>query len=123
MAALLVACAATDEPEEEEKPPQARPQIVGRVASIPPGRSFLLIQSIGEWRIVDGTILTTRGGEDRSANLLFTGERLGQFAAADIQSGQVEVGDAVLLLPAVVPRPDPAPAEHVEPEPEVENPG
>ena len=45
--------------------------------------------------IETGTILTTRGENDRTANLLVTGESLGQFAAADLKSGALEVGDAV----------------------------
>jgi hypothetical protein len=44
-----------------------------------------------------GQILTTRGPENRTANLRTTGEKLGEFAAADIQSGAVEPGDAVYL--------------------------
>ncbi len=55
----------------------------------------MLIQSYGSWTIEAGTILTTRGLDERSANLLVTGESLGEFAAADLQSGSVEIGDAV----------------------------
>lgn len=109
LAILLTACAGTEEPEEKKPEPQGRPVIVGRVASIPPGNSFVLIQSYGDWTVADGTVLTTRGTEERAGNLLVTGEKLGQFAAADIQSGDVHVGDAVLMLPA--PRPGPAPAQ------------
>ncbi len=94
-------CAAfqTKKPVEkkEDKPkekPEA-PNLIGRIASIPHDKRFVLIQSYGKWTVETGAILTTRGPDDRTANLLATGESLGEFAAADLQSGLVEVGDAV----------------------------
>jgi hypothetical protein len=78
-----------------KKPAVEGPELVGRIASIPAEKRFVLIQSYGSWNIETGTILTTRGPEERTANLLVTGEKLGQFAAADIQSGALEIGDAV----------------------------
>jgi hypothetical protein len=95
MGLVLCSCATTKKAEEEEKPKPNPPKLVGRIASVPPDRKFVLIQSYGPWDITTGSILTTRGEQDRTANLLFTGEKLGQFAAADIQSGTVERGDAV----------------------------
>lgn len=97
-AVFLTHCAAfksdkADEPKE--KPTTEAPKLVGRIASIPADKRFVLIQSYGKWNIEAGTILTTRGPEERTANLLATGESLGEFAAADLQSGFVEVGDAV----------------------------
>lgn len=119
---LLAGCAAKTEEEEEETTPQGRVEIVGRVASMPPGRNFVLIQSFGDWRVPEGTILTTRGADERSASLVVTGERLGQFAAADIRAGEVQVGDAVLRLPAVPPpTPEPDPAAAPEPSDEVDD--
>jgi len=121
---LLTSCSSTDDPEEEQPPPPARPQIVGRIASIPTGHSFVLIQSYGDWKVSDGTILTTRGADQRTANLLVTGEKLGQFAAADIQAGDVAVGDTVLLLPTTPPRPTPEFTDDAPPTPEEgESPG
>lgn len=111
LAILLTSCSSIEDPKEEKSEPPQRPEIVGRIASVPPGNSFVLIQSYGDWKVADGTILTTRGAEERSANLLVTGEKLGQFAAADIQAGEVAVGDTVLLLPARAPRPDPEPVD------------
>ncbi len=60
--AFLVSCA--DRPEEkpkekEEKP--ASPKLVGRVASIPADRKFVLIQSYGTWEVGTGVILTSQG--------------------------------------------------------------
>jgi len=113
----LTACAAFQREKtdpEEEKTSQERPELVGRIASVPPDRRFVLIQSYGTWIIESGTILTTRGLDERTANLLVTGEKLGHFAAADIQSGTVEIGDAVYS------RHVPNPVESA-PEPETES--
>ena len=78
-----------------EQPSKNGPDLVGRVASLPADKRFVLIQSYGKWNISTNTILTTRGADNRSANLLVTGEKLGQFAAADLKSGTLAVGDAV----------------------------
>lgn len=97
-AAGLTACAAfksgkPDKPTQKTAP--EAPKLVGVIASIPADKRFVLIQSYGPWDIEAGTILTTRGPDERTANLLVTGESLGQFAAADLQSGIADVGDAV----------------------------
>lgn len=104
---LMIACASAAvcscadpqstpaDPAAKTAPKPQAPKLVGRVASIPADKRFVLIQSYGKWDVDTGAILTTRGPEDRSANLLATGESLGEFAAADLQSGRVEVGDAV----------------------------
>lgn len=111
-------------------------KLVGRIASIPADRRFVLIQSYGKWTVETGSVLVSRGQEGRTANLLATGESLGQFAAADVQSGTLELGDAVFLLPTPAkknppqaptppppkagtppnpaPKPTPKPAEHLE---------
>ena len=81
--------------------PAPSPTLVGRVAAVPTDRRFVLIQSYGKWEVATGSILVTRGADARTANLLATGEATGQFAAADVQSGTLEVGDAVLLLPPI----------------------
>lgn len=96
---LLPACA--DKPEElpkEKKEDAGSPRVVGRVASVPASRKFVLIQAYGSWKVENGAILTTQGPEGRAANLRATGEKLGQYAAADIQSGTLEVGDAVYTI-------------------------
>jgi hypothetical protein len=98
----------------KEPPTSEAPQLIGRIASIPPDKRFVLIQSYGTWNVEVGTILTTRGPEERSANLLATGESLGQFAAADLQSGLVKVGDAVYSRH--VPKTPPLPAPSIPPD-------
>lgn len=95
---LLVSCSWLG--IKNKKPPEnaeanLAPKLVGRIASIPADKQFALIQSYEKWSIETGSILTTRGNEERTANLRVTGESMGQFAAADIQSGAVEIGDAV----------------------------
>jgi len=92
-----------------ETPETAAPKLVGRIASIPADKRFVLIQSYGSWKIEPGTILTTRGPDESTANLLVTGESLGHFAAADLQSGTVEIGDAVYSQH--IPKPPSAPAD------------
>jgi hypothetical protein len=113
----LTACAAfkfakPDKPADQ--PATQAPKLVGRIASIPADKRFVLIQSYGSWKIETGTILTTRGPDERTANLLATGESLGQFAAADLQSGLVQVGDAVYSHHAPKPPPSPPTQEPAE---------
>jgi len=101
-----------DKPADAKpKAPPSGPQLVGRIASIPPDRRFVLIQSYGKWLVENDRILTTRGLNDRTANLKTTGEKLGEFAAADLQSGTVEVGDAVYSQHLAKPTPKPDASE------------
>lgn len=96
IALSICACATKPKPKEPDKAPASTdPTLVGRVASIPASKRFVLIQAYGKWNQPAGTILTTRGPQSQSANLLVTGESLGQFAAADIQAGEAAIGDAV----------------------------
>ncbi len=89
----LGSCA--EKPHPIQPPEKNQSKLVGRIASIHQKPSFVLIQSYGLWNIETGAILATVGADGRSANLRVTGEKTGQFAAADIQSGTIEVGDAV----------------------------
>lgn len=83
-------------PAKPPAPPASEaPTLIGRIASIPADKRFVLIQSYSNGKIEAGTILTTRGLDERTANLVATGESLGQFTAADVQSGLPGVGDAV----------------------------
>ena len=91
--------------EEATKPVVEAPKLVGRIASIPADKRFVLIQSYGKWVVESGRILTTRGPDERTANLRITGETLGEFTAADLQSGSVGVGDAVYSQHVVKPQP------------------
>jgi hypothetical protein len=91
---------------DEESPPvesATRPSLVGRVASLPAGGDFVLIEAYGPWRVPEGGLLTTVGAEGRTANLVVTGEKLGRHAAADLRSGAAEVGDSVYYRPVKEP--------------------
>ncbi len=92
---FLTSCAKkpAETPAPKQKEEQAR--LVGRIASIHKNPDFALIQSYGTWTIQTGAILATIGPDGRAANLKVTGEKTGQFAAADIQSGTLEIGDSV----------------------------
>lgn len=92
---FLSSCAdkAIEKPGPPPKKEQAR--LIGRIASIQREDRFVLIQSYGTWRTQTGAILATVGTDGRAANLKVTGEKIGQFAAADIQSGTLEIGDSV----------------------------
>ena len=107
----LFSCASDDdEPIPIDKTGAVqRPTLVGRVASIPSDRKFILIQTYGQWTVPSGTILVTEGSNSRAANLMVTGEASGQYAAADIQSGTIEVGDAVYSRTAPPPGPSSLP--------------
>lgn len=92
----LLSCATDPSGKEEsDEPATTAPRLIGRVASVPAEGGFVLIQKFGSTKLPSGTVLTSRGDEDRNANLLVTGESLGQFTAADIRSGQVLTGDGV----------------------------
>lgn len=121
--AVLPICAACWPKKEPETKPTEAPRLVGKIASIPPEKRFVLIHSLGNWDISAGTILTTRGGDGRSANLLVTGESLGNFAAADIQSGEVELGDSVYSRHVPKPSPEPTGGDSpTEPGPQAQTP-
>lgn len=94
---LLTAACAEKEKSEEPKPKAEAETIrlVARVQSRPGGKDFVLLEAYGKWTLAEGTKVYAYGNEGRTATLEVTGEKLGQFAAADIISGQVEIGDAV----------------------------
>jgi len=99
---------ADDDAAAKKKKEDAKSQLVGRIASISSDKKFVLIQSYGSWEVPVGSVLTTEGGENRTSNLRNTGEKLGQFAAADIQAGLPLVGDAVFSASAPIPKSAPA---------------
>lgn len=123
---LLPSCATKSEPgnAEPDSPKKQSAHIVGRIASISSDRTFVLIQAYGSWNIPTGTILISQGSEGRTANLRVTGEKLGQYAAADLQSGNLIAGDAVIHRPALTKtenhlrQTDPEPEAELETSPE-----
>ncbi|MEO0018041.1 MAG: hypothetical protein RLZZ522_1324 [Verrucomicrobiota bacterium] len=114
LAAVLCCCGLSACSSDQASTPPAitnAPRLIGRIGSVSADRRFVAIQSYGNWAVAAGTVLTTRGPDARTANLLVTGESLGRFAAADVQAGMIEVGDAVYGPAATALKPADAPAE------------
>jgi hypothetical protein len=87
-------CATGKKLAEDKKKAPEPPKLVGRVMSKPSRKNFVLIEYYGVWKFEDGTELKS-STEGRSACLIVSGERLGPYVAADVESGTVDVGDAV----------------------------
>jgi hypothetical protein len=71
-------------------------RLAGRVEKVIEKSDFVLIRKYGKWSVLDGETVFSKGLA-RTANLLPTGEELGEHVAADIRSGTVEAGDAVYI--------------------------
>ncbi len=101
LAALSTGCAWSGEEEEEpEKEASASSaRLIGRVASIHEGPGFVLIEGYGRQAPGEGLLLSSVGEDGRTASLMASGERMGRFAAADLKSGEVRVGDLVFGRP------------------------
>lgn len=97
--ACLSSCSLFNDEEKATEKPDTKPSLVGRIASVPEGSGFVLIESYGPWKVPDGGLLSGMGTEGRTSNLVVTGEKLGQFSAADIRSGVAKVGDSVYYRP------------------------
>ena len=93
--ALVLAGCATKDGGGKKPPGKGSAALVGRVASVPKGQDFVLLQAYGTWSVPPGTPVFSAGPDGRVANLLPSGERMGQFLAADLRDGRVEVGDGV----------------------------
>jgi hypothetical protein len=94
---LFVLSGCGSSPPKEEPPKEAvSKRLAGRVQRVNKASQFVLIRRYGYWRVDEGDIVVT-SGEGRAANLLPTGEKLGEHIAADIRSGEVEVGDSVYI--------------------------
>lgn len=73
---------------------------VGRVDKVNKAGRYVFIRRYSSLKLDDNDLLESRAetdGVSRSANLLATGERLGEHVAADIRSGDVRVGDNVYI--------------------------
>ena len=68
-------------------------RLSGRVQSVNKDAQFVLIRRYGSWKVGDGQVVESRG-EGRTANLMPTGERLGEHVAADIRSCLLYTSDA-----------------------------
>ena len=96
---LLVSCGsetpsdAVKEVQSIEGPDQI---IVGRIASVSKLGKFVLIQKLGTGTLPKGIIYQSRGPDGRTASLRPSGERVRDFFAADLLSGETEKGFAVI---------------------------
>ena len=85
---------------EAEEPKEQLDKLVARVSSVNRSAEYVLIQRYGRLVIPEDSIVYTLNDsttENQASSLKITGEKLGQFIAADIVSGNPVVGDAVYL--------------------------
>ncbi len=80
-------------------------RLAGRVQQVDKVAKFVLIRRYGPWRVGEGEVVESRG-DGRTASLQPTGERLGEYVAADIRSGGVESGDGVYIRKVRIPSND-----------------
>lgn len=90
---VLGACA--DQVVQEKKETVRQDRVVGRVASVYKDGGYLLIQRYRSVNLGGDKVFYVRGVGNEMSSLKVTGERLGQFIAADILNGDPQVGDAV----------------------------
>jgi len=115
-AALIASCGLGEGGDEEEaKPSPSAPKLVGRVATVHSTEGFVLVEGYGDHTLGEGLVLSGLGADGRTSSLRVTGERMGRFAAADLQSGEVRVGDVVYARVLDFPEEAEAPAERASP--------
>ena len=85
-----------DKKEAEEKEKVVHKQIIGRIASVSATGGFVLIQKYSIGKMPVNAIIQSSGADGRNASLRPSGERVQNFFAADLVSGEVEIGDAVV---------------------------
>jgi hypothetical protein len=118
-AALIASCGIDGEEEKDEaEAPPLPTRLVGRIATVHRAEGFVLVEGYGEHTLGEGQLLSGIGSGGRTSSLLVTGERMGRFAAADLKSGSVEVGDFVYARFLNVDEDAPPPPAS-DPDPEV----
>ncbi|MEN8695416.1 MAG: hypothetical protein ACN4GG_05765 [Akkermansiaceae bacterium] len=85
----------TQAPEKQEQKKPAARQIIGRIASVSEAGKFVLIQKYGPGRLPKDVLFQTHSIDGSSANIRPTGERVRDFFAADIITGETKKGDPV----------------------------
>lgn len=96
---LVSSCSLFSGRDAEPETSETQPRLVGRIALVPAEGDFVLIESYGPWRVPEAATLSAVGTDGRTSNLVVTGEKLDQHAAADLRSGVAKVGDAVYYRP------------------------
>lgn len=115
---FLPSCGSFPKEVEVEAPVQEI-RLAGRVQRVNSSSGFVLIRRYGGWHVREDEIVESRG-EGRTANLLPSGERLGEHIAADVRSGEVEVGDAVYIRKLLISN-EPKTSEKVKESTSIEN--
>ncbi len=98
------------EPAPEIKKDEGR-RVIGRVASVSAEGKFVLIQKYRPGKLPENTLFQSHGISGSQGSLKPTGERVRDFFAADIISGNTVIGDAVTGLPMVSKEPKTSPVE------------
>ncbi|MFT6181875.1 MAG: hypothetical protein ACI9NQ_001313 [Paracoccaceae bacterium] len=88
-----------DKDDDKDKITGPEKKIIGRIASVSRAGEFVLIQKFGPGALPKNTIYQSQGPEGRTASLRPSGERVRDFYAADLVSGNVEKDDAVVGYP------------------------
>jgi len=100
---FLISCGSSPDQEnnkeDEKKKTGPEKRIVGRIASVSNAGEFVLIQKFGAGTLPEGVIYQSKGSDGRTASLRPSGERVRDFYAADLVSGNAKKGDAVLGYP------------------------
>jgi hypothetical protein len=120
---LLVSCGsktASDGLKELKNIEGPDQMIVGRIASVSKRGKFVLIQKLGTGTLPKGVIYQSRGPDGRTASLRPSGERVRDFFAADLLSGETEKGNAVIAYQNR-DRKQTAEEDKIDPEDEIED--
>jgi hypothetical protein len=98
---LMISCSGSPKKSKEdaEQPKTTAPSIVGRIASVSKAGQFVLIQKYGPGFLPANALYQSRGSDGRTSSLRPSGERVRDFFAADLLSGNPQKGDAVLAYP------------------------
>ena len=116
---LFSACGSSPKEAAVSEIPVQQIRLAGRIQRVNDSSGFVLIRRYGGWHVGENEIVESRG-EGRTANLLPSGERLGEHIAADVRSGEVEVGDAVYIRKLLISK-DSELSEKVKESTEIKN--
>lgn len=114
--ALLLPSCGFFKKKKKAVPRNSNIRLSGRVQSVNKDAKSVIIRRYGPWKVDEGQVVESRG-EGRTGNLIPTGEKLGEHVAADIRSGEVEVGDAVYIRRVTKKPEDIKPAAPTTPQP------
>ena len=73
LAALLPACSLFEKEKEMPEEDPTKPRLVGRVAQIPSGGGFVLVESYGSWKVPDGGLLSAGRSDGPTSKVVSRG--------------------------------------------------